>query len=220
MQFQLSESALALGLRLVAWCEHGLNNRNLTLELGALRESTFAQAVSADPERDAVIAGYDTLRKQIGRSVRRFPPSPLALRGQFERRGELGTISPAVDIYNLVSLATGLSIGGHDLSAIHGDIRLDITQGHEIFLPLGSEEAKTVPADEYAYLDASDRVLCRMEYRQSGHTCIGANSRDCVFIVQGHPGTSIATLEQAADSVSDLLAEYCGSRRGETWRLY
>jgi DNA/RNA-binding domain of Phe-tRNA-synthetase-like protein len=219
MQFQLTESALALGLRLVAWCEHGLNNHNEAPELEALREHIFAKARSSDPERDAVIAGYDALRKRVGRSVRRFPPSPMALQGQFERRGELGTISPAVDIYNLVSLATGLSIGGHDLSTIQGDIRLGITQGHETFLPLGSDDERLVPAHEYAYLDASDRVLCRMEYRQSGHTCIGANSQDCVFIVQGHTATSMATLEQAADRVSSLLAGNCGSHRGETWRL-
>jgi DNA/RNA-binding domain of Phe-tRNA-synthetase-like protein len=219
MQFQLTESASALGLRLVVWCEYGLNNRDVAPELGSLRENIYAQARSADPQRDAVIAGFDMLRKRIGRSIRRFPPSPLALQGQFERRGELGAISPAVDIYNLVSLATGLSIGGHDLSAIQGDIRLDITQGHETFLPLGSDDERLVPAQEYAYLDASDRVLCRMEYRQSGHTCIGVESRDCVFIVQGHAATSMATLEQAADRVSSLLAGYCGSRRGETWRL-
>jgi hypothetical protein len=29
----------------------------------------------------------------------------------------------------------------------------------------------------------------------------------------------MALLVQAADRVSGLLADYCGSRRGETWRL-
>lgn len=219
MQFQLTDPAAALGLRLVAWCEHGLDNRAEPAALDALRAEVYARAGAADAGRDALIAGYGALRERVGRSMKRFPPSPLALRGQFQRRGELGTISPAVDIYNLVSLATGLSIGAHDLAAVQGDIRLDVTQGHESFLPLGSNEDKPVPAGEYAYLDAADRVLCRLEFRQSGHTCLGRGSRDCMFIVQGHKDTPMALLEAAADRVSGLLAEHCASRRGDIWRL-
>lgn len=219
MQLQLTKSAAALGLKLVAWYEHDLDNLHPVESLQTLRDTVYAVAGMADQRRDAVIDGYRLLRDRIGRSVRRFPPSPMALQGQFERRGELGAISPAVDIYNLVSLASGLSIGAHDMSAVQGGVRLDVTCGHEPFLPLGSDEERPLPAGEYAYLDDSDRVLCRMEYRQSAHSCLRPGSRDCVFIVQGHAGTPMDMLEQAANLVSGLLATYCGAQRGEVWRL-
>ncbi len=219
MSFQLTDPAATLGLRLVAWHEHALDNRGDPAFLAELRSASYAQAATRNPTRDATIAGYGSLRERVGRSVKRFPPSPMALRGQFERRGELGSVGPAVDIYNLVSLTTGLSIGAHDLAAVQGGVRLDITRGDEAFLPLGSDEEKPVPAGEYAYLDDSDCVLCRLEYRQSAHTCLSEASRDCVFIVQGHADTPMADLVAAADRVSALLATHCGSRRGQVWQL-
>ena len=41
----------------------------------------------------------------------------------------VGSISPAVDIYNAVSLTYALPLGGEDIDAFQGDLRLLITQG-------------------------------------------------------------------------------------------
>lgn len=141
----------------------------------------------------------------------------MALRGQFQRRGEIAPVSPAVDLYNLMSLVTGLSIGAHDLTRVTGNARLDVTMGHESFLPLGSDSVRAVPAGEYAYVDSAERVLCRMEYRQSAESCLDTGSRDCLFIIQGHQDTGTHLLEQTAERISELLRVYCGARRGETW---
>ena len=49
----------------------------------------------------------------------------------------VGHITPAVDIYNTVSLTYALPVGGEDLHAIEGDLRLTVTEGGDAFLPLG-----------------------------------------------------------------------------------
>ena len=49
----------------------------------------------------------------------------------------VGHITPAVDIYNTVSLTYALPVGGEDLHAIEGDLRLKVTDGGDAFLPLG-----------------------------------------------------------------------------------
>ena len=49
----------------------------------------------------------------------------------------VGHITPAVDIYNTVSLTYALPVGGEDLHAIEGDLRLAVTDGGDSFLPLG-----------------------------------------------------------------------------------
>ena len=41
----------------------------------------------------------------------------------------VGHITPAVDIYNTVSLTYALPVGGEDLHAIEGDLRLKVTDG-------------------------------------------------------------------------------------------
>ena len=51
----------------------------------------------------------------------------------------VGHITPAVDIYNTVSLTYALPVGGEDLHAIEGDLRLAVTEGGDAFLPLGEE---------------------------------------------------------------------------------
>jgi len=59
----------------------------------------------------------------------------------------VGHITPAVDIYNTVSLTYALPVGGEDLHAIEGDLRLAVTDGGDAFLPLGEETGDpTLPA--------------------------------------------------------------------------
>lgn len=220
-QFELTTAAAKLGLRTLVWVEHDLNGQAQTAGLDELRGRLLAEAHESSNACAPIIAGYRQLRERVGRSIKRFPPSPMALRGQFERRGTITAVSPAVDIYNLVSLVTGLSIGAHDLALVHGNARLDITEGNETFVPLGSAateaQPRRIPAGEYAYIDADDRVLCRMEYRQSAQTCLTPNSRDGLFILQGHEATSCDLLQRVGERVSALLGHHCGTRRGEVW---
>lgn len=49
----------------------------------------------------------------------------------------VGHITPAVDIYNTISLTYALPVGGEDLHAIKGNLRLAVTDGGDAFLPLG-----------------------------------------------------------------------------------
>ncbi|MDH5425568.1 MAG: phenylalanine--tRNA ligase beta subunit-related protein [Gammaproteobacteria bacterium] len=218
INFYQSDNITKLGVRTVSWIEHGLDNTSDPQHINSLRNQYYTQANNNKTTIDQCISGYYTLREAVGRSVRRFPPSPLALRDQFLRKNEISSVSTAVDIYNLVSLTTGLSIGAHDLSTLSGDIRLDITQGNECFHPLGSKEERILPAGEYAYLDDKNQVLCRMEFRQSAHTCLTRKHLDALFIVQGHQDTSDEMLHSAAQQVSELMKKYCKSQQGKVWQ--
>ena len=48
----------------------------------------------------------------------------------------VGSITPAVDVYNAISLKHALPVGGEDLDAVAGDLRLGITEGGDAFAPL------------------------------------------------------------------------------------
>ena len=65
----------------------------------------------------------------------------------------VGHITPAVDIYNTVSLTYALPVGGEDLHAIEGDLRLKVTDGGDAFLPLGEETDDPTLPGELAYID-------------------------------------------------------------------
>ena len=70
----------------------------------------------------------------------------------------VGHITPAVDIYNTVSLTYALPVGGEDLHAIEGDLRLKVTDGGDAFLPLGEETADPTLPGELAYIDDAGAV--------------------------------------------------------------
>ena len=60
----------------------------------------------------------------------------------------VGHITPAVDIYNTISLTYALPVGGEDLRAIEGNLRLAVTDGGDAFLPLGEEaDDPTLPGE-------------------------------------------------------------------------
>lgn len=65
----------------------------------------------------------------------------------------VGSITPSVDIYNTVSLTHALPVGGEDIDAMDGDIRLGITEGGDAFRPLGEEEDAPTLEGELCYRD-------------------------------------------------------------------
>ncbi len=209
------ETPAGLGLKAIAFTLHGLDNHHyserLLERLRHLRESF-------DPSHSLTCQhGFQALRQQVGRSPRRFPPSPLALFEQNRRQGGLRPIAPVVDLYNQWSLNSGLSIGAHDLQRLRLPVRLALTRGSELFRPLGraaNEEAESLPAGEYAYFDANGQVICRMEYRQAAASALQPDSSAALLIVQGHAQTPDDYLKSIAAALkSDLLALCTGTLR-------
>ena len=204
------ETPARLGLKAIAFTLHGLDNlhysRRLLERLGELRESF-------DPSHSLTCQhGFEVLRQQVERSPRRFPPSPQALFEQNRRNGQLRPIAPVVDLYNQWSLNSGLSIGAHDLQRLSLPVRLTLTRGGEVFHPLGraaNEETECLPAGEYVYIDASDRVICRMEYRQATASALQTGSRAALLIVQGHAQTADDYLKSVAAALKHDLLECC-----------
>src|SRR5204863_6633380 len=108
------------------------------------------------------------------------------------------------DVYNAISITSGLAIGAHDLSKVDRDIELRLTNGNEAFWPLGSSKSAKVPAGEYAYVDSSNEILCRLEMRQVEKSKVTIESRDVFFIVQGHQRVDATALDTAARTLSTV----------------
>jgi DNA/RNA-binding domain of Phe-tRNA-synthetase-like protein len=171
----------------------------------------LAQRSLDELSAEAELAGYRELHTRIGRSGRQYLPSPESLFRQIYKRGAWRPIEPLVDAYSLVSLRTRVSIGAHDLTRLRLPVRLASTRGGEPFLPIGERTPRCLGAGEYAYLDADDLVLGRMECRQAQATCVGADTRDLLFILQGHAALPGARLRSAATELIDTLGDLVGN---------
>jgi DNA/RNA-binding domain of Phe-tRNA-synthetase-like protein len=181
---------------------------------------TYKSAVLADllaryrdkgfVKSDPILAEFRDLHIKVGRSNRRLTAAPEALISRLMRTGTMPRINLIVDIYNLISLKTRLSLGAHDVKKLDGDVSLRFTDGSEIFVPLGVTSAEPIPAGEYAYVDDHNNVLCRMECLQGDKTKVDVSTTDVFYIIQGNRNSSAECLRSALAELVTLTRKYCG----------
>ena len=213
-RFSITDAAQVLGLKAVCFVVEGVHNQHTHLEFEKLKAQALAQvsknlsseAIQADP----ILSGFRALHDAIRRSNRKNVTSPESLLKLVLQTGGLPQVNLLVDIYNLVSVKTRLSLGAHDLRAINGNVRLRLTDGSETFWPMGSDKPKVVSPGEYAYIDDAHSVLCRLEVRQCERTKITLDTTDGFFVVQGNARTADTYLHEAANELLALIKRFCG----------
>jgi DNA/RNA-binding domain of Phe-tRNA-synthetase-like protein len=221
MRFTITDQARCLGVRGAFAILENLDNRayhpdfeRYRRELTTrLEDELTPDLVDADP----TLRGFRDLHDAVGRSNRRFPASAEALVTLFQRKRFVPVINPLVDIYNCISLETRLSLGAHDVARVTGDITLLVTDGSERFVPLGKNQPEPVGAGEYAYVDGSGEVLCRLEHRQCEKTKVIAETTAAFYIIQGNAATSHAFLDAALRRLVSLTQRFCGGEERRFW---
>lgn len=215
LQFSASQEALDLGIKIVTAQILGVQNvQNPAFEaykeaqLEEIRKTWEGRKYKDDP----ILEGFRELHTKVGRSNRDYVASPEGLRWLFLERGRFPKINTVVDIYNLVSLKSGLALGAHDIRHVHGNIALRLTKGDENFVPLGSSEPVAVFPGEYAYVDDENTIICRMEVLQVEATKVTSETSDLFIIIQGNANTDGAYVQGFAQEVCELIAQYCGGQ--------
>jgi len=169
-------------------------------------------SVPDDMESSAPLVGFNSLHAAVSKRPDKLSASPVGLLAFFRAKRDIPRINGIVDVYNVISVSTGIAIGAHDLSHVSGDIELRLTKGDEAFWPLGSPKAAKVPAGEYSYVDSSNEILCRLEVRQVEKTKITSDSRDVFFIVQGHDSMDPALIATAGKRLSSACQALFGGQ--------
>ena len=204
-----------MGVRVVVFRMSGLRNREGDAEFEALKAASLngiqARLALVPVEEDAVLAGFRELHSKLGFSNRRYPAAPQSLLENLARNGSMARVNLLVDIYNLVSAETRLSLGGHDLAKVAGSVQLRITTGAEVFQPLGAVEPRPVRPGAYAYID-DEEVICLLEVKQVEKTRLSLDTREGLWIVQGNPATTQAQLQAAAERLIQLIQRFCGGQ--------
>lgn len=123
----------------------------------------------------------------------------------------VGHITPAVDIYNTVSLTYALPVGGEDLHAIEGDLRLKVTDGGDAFLPLGEEaDDPTLPC-ELAYIDDAGAVCRCWNWRDGQRTALADSSANAILVMECADPARTGDLNDALDEFAQLMERYLGA---------
>ena len=153
----------------------------------------------------AAYKGFGIKRTSYRSSVERLIKRVLA--GQ-----PLPEINALVDLYNMVSLSSGLCLGCDDLDRTAGDFVFRFSQPGDSFVDMGAETGED-PNDppkvgEVVYADAR-HVLCRRwNWRQDARTASSPATRRAVLTVQANGAGDV---EAAAALLAGLIARECGS---------
>ncbi len=123
----------------------------------------------------------------------------------------VGSITPSVDIYNAVSLAHALPVGGEDIDAMVGDIRLGITEGGDAFRPLGEDEDAPTLEGELCYRDDAGAICRCWNWRDGERTALTDESGKAFLIIESVDPARADDLEAAVDQLADMVQRHLGA---------
>jgi DNA/RNA-binding domain of Phe-tRNA-synthetase-like protein len=160
------------------------------------------------PEQLPQLAAWREAYRAFGAKPQRTRPSVEALLRRVEPGG-LPRIDRITDVYNAVSIAHLLPVGGEDRDAYAGPARLVRADGSEPFdTTAGGEPVVEHPEiGEVVWRDDAGVTCRRWNWRQCTRTRITTDTRSAVFILDGLDPLTDEALDTAADALTDALLE-------------
>lgn len=152
-----------------------------------------------------ITQGYADLLQNVGRSIKKYPPTVPAFIRNIQRRNSLPHINSVIDIYNVESLHSLLAIGGHDMDKIDGQIEFTVNKKEDVFLPIASPEKHVAPTD-YVYRDRKG-IIAWLGVRDGEAYKFDDTTKNAVFIIQGNANTSAKMRVEALNRIRQDLAE-------------
>lgn len=152
------------------------------------------------------IAATRKAYKAFGKDPNRYRPSAEALTRRAVKGLELYRTTTIVDLINLVSLATGHSIGAFDADKIEGDtLTLGVGREGEPYLAIGRGELNI--AGLPVWRDTTGGVGTPTS--DNDRTKLSADTKRLVVTVNCYDGEPDVTF--TADKIADLLRKYASA---------
>ncbi|MEU1020051.1 phenylalanine--tRNA ligase beta subunit-related protein [Streptomyces sp. NPDC005900] len=208
---------LAPGFTHVAVEAYGLTNGPST-DAGAdlLAEAARRLALRLDgraPHEDPHMAAWRAAYTAFGAKPSRTRNSAEALAKRALADGGLPRINVLVDLYNAVSVAHLIPVGGEDRDRIKGGMRLVRAEGTEDFVTAAAGERVIEHPEkgEVVWCDDEGVTCRRWNWRQGPRTRLTEESVNAIFLLEGmgpHAG-----LEGAGAELAELLEKFSPGAR-------
>lgn len=183
-----------------------VNNQTQTPFSAALRERLrAAPPVWAEAHLDAWRETY----RGFGAKPQRTPPSADALMQRLQRDGQLPPINPVVDIYNAVSVAYAIPVGGENIAAYVSAPVLARADGSEGFDTTkdGAPILEPVPSGEVVWKDERGVTCRRWNWRQGLRTRIDTTTTQMWFVLERLEPMPMAALREAGQVLRQAILE-------------
>jgi DNA/RNA-binding domain of Phe-tRNA-synthetase-like protein len=170
---------------------------------------------------DAHLEAWRDVFRRFGAKPQRTPCSADALRKRVLRDGALPRIHPIVDLYNAISLAYAVPVGGENLAAYVGSPRLVVATGAERFDTMkdGAAAEESPDPGEVVWRDDHGVTCRRWNWRQGVRTRLNADARRMWFVVESLPAMPIDALHAAGEALAGGLRAMLADARVQTTLL-
>ncbi|WP_112471325.1 B3/B4 domain-containing protein [Streptomyces triticisoli] len=211
--------ALAPGFTHVAVEAHELVNGPSTEDSSALLDDAVRRlAVRLDgraPHEDPHMAAWRAAYTAFGSKPSRTRNSAEALARRALTDAGLPRINVLVDLYNAVSVAHLVPVGGEDLDLIQGGMSLVRASGEEDFVTVaGGEETVEHPdAGEVVWRDEAGVTCRRWNWRQGPRTRLTEQTTSGVFLLESLAPMPVAEVRTAAAELAEILEKFSPGAR-------
>ncbi|MFF2925920.1 B3/4 domain-containing protein [Streptomyces celluloflavus] len=213
--------ALAPGFGHLAVEAHGLTN-GPSDETGAalLDEATrrlTERLAGRAPQDDPHLAAWRAAYTAFGAKPSRTRNSAEALAKRALADGGLPRINRLVDLYNAISVAHLIPVGGEDLDRIQGGMRLVRATGEEPFATAagGAEVVEHPEPGEVVWCDDAGVTCRRWNWRQGVRTRLTEESVSALFLLERMAPMPLDELSAAAAELAEALHKLCPDARIE-----
>ncbi|MGV9880117.1 B3/B4 domain-containing protein [Streptomyces sp. NPDC003006] len=209
--------ALAPGFTHVAIEAHGLvNGPSTDASAVLLDEAARRLTVRLDgraPHEDPHMVAWRAAYTAFGVKPSRTRNSAEALAKRALADGGLPRINTLVDLYNAISVAHLIPVGGEDLDRINGGMRLVRATGAEDFVTAAAGErvVEHPDAGEVVWCDDEGVTCRRWNWRQGPRTRLTEESVNAIFLLEGMGPD--AGLEAAGAELAELLEKFSPGAR-------
>ncbi|MEV6786838.1 phenylalanine--tRNA ligase beta subunit-related protein [Streptomyces sp. NPDC051098] len=190
---------------------HGLVNSPSTAESSALLDAASARLAERldgrAPHEDPHMAAWRAAYTAFGSKPSRTRNSAEALARRALADGGLPRINVLVDLYNAISVAHLIPVGGEDLDRIRGGMRLVRATGSEPFVTVaGGEETVEHPdAGEVVWRDDEGVTCRRWNWRQGPRTRLTEESVNAIFLLESLAPMTTGELDAAGTEHAESL---------------
>lgn len=213
--------ALVPGFTHVAVEAHGLVNGPSTEASSALLDDAArrlaVRLAGRAPHEDPHLAAWREAYTAFGSKPSRTRNSAEALAKRALTEAGLPRINLLVDVYNAISVAHLVPVGGEDIDRIEGGMRLVRATGEEDFVSVaGGEEVVEHPdAGEIVWRDDAGVTCRRWNWRQGPRTRLAEETVSGIFLLESLTPMPVADVESAARELADLLEKFSPGARIE-----
>lgn len=157
------------------------------------------------------IRGSRAAYKAFGRNPGRYRVSSEALMRRIRRGDELYHVNSVVDVNNLISVESGLSVGSYDLNNIHGTITLRKAEKGEGYTGIGKD---FLDLENMLVLADDDGIFgCSMS--DSTRAMVTANTKDILVVIYCFEND--IDLQALLHSAQEAFENFAECKNIETW---